>query len=412
MKAFNGIFAAVIAIIMILFAVANVIFPGGSGSGSGTGRPYRVEISRLVSDIEKNGLENIDLSGCLYVTGVVTYGDCFYDTESDYVIREINGGLYRFDYQTPCPGNKTDSMIAINLILGIMSVTILCVMLFIKHYILRPFEKLSDVPCELAKGNLTVPLKENKARFFGKFIWGIDMLRENMERQKQRELNLQREKKMLLLSLAHDIKTPLSAIKLYAKALSKGLYESRGKQLEIAGHISDKADEIDEYVSQITAASREDFLSLEVLPGEFYLSGLIMRIKQHYADKLSLLKINFSVGKYSDCIVTADFERSVEVLQNVMENAIKYGDGSCIDLLFSEEENCVLVTVRNSGCTLSQSDLPHMFESFWRGTNAEKESGSGLGLYICRRLMRKMDGEIFAEIKENHISVILAFKKA
>ncbi len=55
-----------------------------------------------------------------------------------------------------------------------------------------------------------------------------------MEQQKQRELDLQRDKKMLLLSLSHDIKTPLSAIKLYSKALSKGLYDGREKQIEIA----------------------------------------------------------------------------------------------------------------------------------------------------------------------------------
>lgn len=59
------------------------------------------------------------------------------------------------------------------------------------------------------------------------------MLRENMEQQKERELNLQREKKMLLLSLSHDIKTPLSAIKLYSKALSKGLYTDKENSLKL-----------------------------------------------------------------------------------------------------------------------------------------------------------------------------------
>lgn len=103
------------------------------------------------------------------------------------------------------------------------------------------------------------------------------MLRENMEQQKERELNLQREKKMLLLSLSHDIKTPLSAIKLYSKALSKGLYTDKEKQLEIAENINAKADEIEEYVAEIITASREDFLSLDVNMGEFYLSELVTK---------------------------------------------------------------------------------------------------------------------------------------
>lgn len=89
-------------------------------------------------------------------------------------------------------------------------------------------------------------------------------MRENMEQQKNRELDLQREKKTLLLSLSHDIKTPISAIKLYSKALSKGLYSDKAKQLEIVENIGVKADEIQSYVSQIISASREDFITFDV----------------------------------------------------------------------------------------------------------------------------------------------------
>ena len=108
-----------------------------------------------------------------------------------------------------------------------MAVLVIAVILYIKFRILAPIERLTDVPYELSKGILTAPVKETKNHFFGRFIWGVDMLRENIEQQKKRELDLQKDNKILLLSLSHDIKTPLSAIKLYAKALSKGLYISR-----------------------------------------------------------------------------------------------------------------------------------------------------------------------------------------
>ena len=109
--------------------------------------------------------------------------------------------------------------------------------------------------------------------------------------------------------------------------------------------------------------------------------------------------------------MNGDFDRSVEVLQNVMENAVKYGDGKSIALHFSEEDGCILITVRNSGCTLADTDLPHVFESFWRGANAESIAGSGLGLYISRKLMWKMGGEIFAEIKDGVMCVTAVFTK-
>lgn len=405
MKAFNRIFAAVIAVLVVLFLAANIILAADVSGG----RPYRVEINRLALQIEEYSYA--DISDCEYVTNIERYGENFYSTESDYVVREINGELYRFDYKTEVGSDRTRLAVTVNVILGVMAVLIISVMLYVKFAVLAPFEKLTDVPYELSKGNLTAPVKETKNRFFGRFLWGVDMLRENIEQQKVRELELQKEKKMLLLSLSHDIKTPLSAIKLYSKALSKGLYESREKQIEIAESINVKADEIESYVSQIVTASKEDFLSFDVNMGEFYLSELVTRIKEYYMEKLSLIGTDFSVSDYSDCLLSGDVDRGVEVVQNVMENAVKYGDGNSISLSFSEDDGCILVTVRNSGCTLADTDLPHVFESFWRGTNSEKIAGSGLGLYISRKLMRKMNGEIFAEIRDGYMYVTAVFAK-
>lgn len=406
MKAFNRIFAAVIAVLVVLFLAANIIL---AADVSGSGRPYRVEINRLALQIEEYG--HADISDCEYVTNIERYGENFYSTESDYIVREINGELYRFDYKTEVGSDRTRLAVTVNVILGVMAAVIISVMLYVKFAVLAPFERLTDVPYELSKGNLTAPVKETKNRFFGRFLWGVDMLRENIEQQKVRELELQKEKKMLLLSLSHDIKTPLSAIKLYSKALSKGLYESHEKQINIAESINAKADEIESYVSQIVTASKEDFLSFDVNMGEFYLSELVTRIKGYYAEKLSLIGTDFSVSDYSDCLLSGDVDRGVEVVQNVMENAVKYGDGNSISLSFSEEYGCILVTVRNSGCTLADTDLPHVFESFWRGANAEKIAGSGLGLYISRKLMRKMNGEIFAEIRDGYMYVTAVFAK-
>ncbi len=408
MKAFNRIFAVVIAVIILLFAAANLILLSYDNE---SGRPYRVEISRLVREIESVGLENTDFENCKYVTDVERYSESFYNTDSDYVIREINGELYRLDYKTDGIDN-TRQFITVNAVLGAMTAVITAVMLYIRLKILKPFERLSDVPYELSKGNLTSPVKEDKNRFFGRFIWGVDVLRENIEEQRERELLLQKEKKTLLLSLSHDIKTPLSAIKLYSKAISKGLYTDKEKQAEIAENINSKADEIEGYISQIIKASNEDFLALEVSNGEFYLSEVINPISLYYTEKLSLAHIDFRINEYGNCILKGDLDRSIEVLQNVIENAIKYGDGGSIELLFREEEECRLVTVKNSGCTLPDTELHHIFESFWRGSNAEDKKGSGLGLYICRQLMRKMNGEIFAEIKDGYMCITAVFRKA
>lgn len=407
MKAFDRILSAVVAAVILLFVVVNIILAADKTDG---GRLYRVEISRLVRELEAGGLA--DISECEYVTNIERYGENFYNTDSDYVICEINGELYRFDYNTNGYSNKTYLTEIVNAALGVMAIILIAVMLYIKFAILTHLERLSDIPYELSKGNLTAPIKETKNRFFGKFLWGINILRENIEQQKQRELEMQKEKKTLLLSLSHDIKTPLSAIKLYSAALSKNLYSDRSKQHRIAENINEKADEIENYVSQIITASREDFLSPEVNMGEFYLSELIEKITGYYREKLALLKTDFIIGEYTNCLLSGDLNRSVEVLQNVIENSLKYGDGRRVELIFPEDDECVQIAIVNGGCMLGKDDLPHIFESFWRGANAKNIRGSGLGLYICRQLMRRMNGEIFAKIDDDIITVTAVFTRA
>ena len=407
MKAFNRIFSVVAVAVILLFAVVNLIL---AADKTNNGRLYRVEISRLVREIEANG--SADISECEYVTNIERYGKDFYSADSDYVIREINGELYRFDHRANGYSSKAHLVGIVNAVLGTMAILFIAVMLYIKFAILAPFERLSSIPYELSKGNLTAPIKETKNRFFGKFLWGIDILRENIEQQKQRELEMQKEKKTLLLSLSHDIKTPLSAIKLYSAALSKNLYSDAEKQHKIAENINEKADEIEGYVSQIITASREDFFSLEVNMGEFYLSELVEKIAGYYREKLALIKTDFIIGKYKNCLLSGDLSRSVEVMQNIMENALKYGDGRRVELIFPEDDECVQIAIMNGGCTLEKDDLTHIFESFWRGANAGNIGGNGLGLYICRQLMRKMNGEIFAKIDNDIITVTTVFARA
>lgn len=410
MRNFNRIFAVIIVVILILFAVSNIMAIKLCRQENGRG--YRVEIHRLIKNIEDNGYEDLDLSDCLYVKDVVKKsGDDFYKSESDYYIWEKDGQLYRFEYENISDSITKKVLAVINGVLIIVLLILVLIYIYIRHKILMPFEKLTDVPYQLSKGNLTVPLKESKNKFFGKFIWGVDLLRENIQQQKERELELQKNRKMLLLSLSHDIKTPLSAIKLYSKALSKNLYNDTKKQIEIAENINSKADEIERYVTQIITASREEILAFDMNIDEFYLSDLVSKVDNYYTEKLELNKIKFIKEGYNDCLIYGDIDRSVEVLQNIIENAIKYGDGDFIRLSFSEEDGCILISVCNSGCTLKNEELPHIFDSFWRGENSTGQKGNGLGLYICRSLMNKMNGDIFAHIEDDNITVTGVFAK-
>ncbi len=401
---------------VLIFVVINTFF---FHITENRGKEYRVEAERAAWQIQENGMENLDLSHfpMIYqIKQLDTFSSEkekaeFFEGEAyDYLVKNINGIYYRFDYIADNSQKKTISLV--NVIVLVIAVFMIAVLQFFRIRLLKPFYQLREVPFELSKGNLTIPLKEHKSHFFGRFIWGMDLLRENLEQKKEMELKLQKEKKTLILSISHDIKTPLSAIKLYAKALEKNLYDNPEKQREIAGRINKKADDIEAFVSQVISACNEDFLNFTVQKGEFYLSQAIEQILKYYTEKLELLKTDFKVSDYRDCILKGDLDRIVEVLQNIMENAIKYGDGHSVVITFSSEEDCQLITVSNSGCTLGDTELVHIFESFWRGSNALKCRGSGLGLYICRQLMNKMGGEVFAECQEGEMKVTVVILRA
>jgi signal transduction histidine kinase len=264
---------------------------------------------------------------------------------------------------------------------------------------------------ELAKGNLSKPVKEEKSKLFGKFLWSMDMLREKLEQEKEKEMTYVKERKTLMLSLSHDIKTPLAAIDLYTKALSSGLYDTDEKKEEAYNGIEKNLKELSNYIEEITAASRDDFLMLEVKDDEVYLGNVLTRIEEYYHEKFSRLHTEFTINKYDDMLIRGDEDRLVEVMQNVLENAIKYGDGKKISISFSEEEDCKLIAVENTGCSLEESELSSIFDSFYRGSNTTNIRGNGLGLYIVKQLMTKMDGDVFASIVDGRFRVTLVVRK-
>ena len=398
----------IIAEIIIIF-VLNAIYLYGIRK---SGRYHRVEAERLVRILEEDPAkranpESIDLTQFDTLVRVSTF-DGTEVCNNEYLVEEVDGSLFRIEYKIK---EKSNSFLLMNI--GMLSGLLLTigVLLYIGLKVIKPFDKMSTLTQELAKGNLSAPIKEEKSRFFGKFLWGMDMLRENLEDSKTKNLEYQKEKKTLLLSLSHDIKTPLSAIQLYSKALSEGIYDTEEKKQEALKGILSKTDEIKGYVDEIYKLSREDFMELEVHVGEAYLADVMEGITAYYKDKLSVLHTEFEVGEFDNALMSVDKDRLVESLQNLMENAIKYGDGRKISINFNDEEDCKLITVSNTGCSLEDSEMNNIFDSFYRGSNTTNIQGNGLGLYIVKQLMTKMDGDVFASQEGDIFSVTLVVRK-
>jgi len=399
---------AIVLVELLILAAANIGIIVNSKSDSG--RLYRVEASRIENRLVKGeSYRDIKLSDYKFITGLGEF-DAGENINDDYLVVGVSGKLYYISYVAETDFIKT--LLIIDIVAVVIVLVSIAAFIYVAKTVIKPFSRIKEMPYELSKGNLVIPVKEEKNKTFGRFLWGMDLLRENLEGSKAEELRLQKEKKTLLLSISHDIKTPLSSIKLYGKALKDNLYSDEDKKKEVYSGILKNADEIENYVNEIIKASKEDFLNLTVKNENTYLADVLKSVDEYYRDKLEPKKIKWFIGEYENCMLAADKERLIEVIQNIVENAIKYGDGDFIRVTIDEEEGCKLISVRSSGEPIKEEELPHLFDSFYRGTNVKNKKGSGLGLYICRTLMRMMDGEVFVKTYADSNEFTVVVRKA
>lgn len=415
-----------LAATMVYLCLAGVLLWKGYSTQESSDLAYKVEIHeimrKLADGISIEEVQADDYDGIAEITylSVENAGDTGHQVDfyagangvhtciRPYVVDGVPKGYVRFDYTL----DRQDNTL-LWLTQGILFLVFLCViglLIYIQKVILQPFHTISELPYELSKGHLNLDVEESKHRFFGRFLWGLSMLGDSLKDSRTKELKLLKEKKLLLLSISHDIKIPLSAIKLYAKALKENLYDSPEKRHEAAGMIEAHAKEIEDFVKQIVEASSEEILNIEVVNSEFYLKDYIEKIRTVYMPKFAVTLTEFEIGTYDNKLLKGDFDRAFEVMENLLENAIKYGDGRRIEISFYEEEYCQVIRVFNTGEPVAADQLPHLFDSFYRGSNAADKQGNGLGLYIAKQIMNKMDGEIFVERQSDGMSISLVFQ--
>lgn len=422
MKKYNNIVIFFCIFFVVLITLGNIALINSTKIN--INKEYIIEINRLMDDLDVDNLstlidyeyiKEVDYAPIsdIQATKDLLEGKNVSD-KNDYTIRLVYEedniiGNVRIEYFVNVSFSSLIFMYNIGLI--IPSLVVLYILLYIKYYILKPFNKISNLPIKLSQGILNDEIKESKNRFFGKFIWGLNVLRDSIAERKSRELELEREKKMMILSISHDIKTPLSSIKLYTKAIKDRLYNTESKKEKALIRILSATNQIEEFIQEIIKMSTTEIFDVEVEDSEFYLRDAIKLVKDNYKEKLEMIKTKFSINKFSNILLKGDLKRTNEVIENVIENAIKYGDGKTINISFSNEEDRQLIYITNTGEGLEEKEVIHMFDSFWRGSNSNNKPGSGLGLYICKQIMNKMNGEIYAKSSKEKMSVVLVITK-
>lgn len=267
----------------------------------------------------------------------------------------------------------------------------------------KPFLRLKQFAAEVARGKLDVPLPMRRHNFFGAFTESFDLMREELKKAKEKEYQANISKKELVAELSHDIKTPVAAIRATCEVME--VTEKNEKTLEKVAVIAAKADTIEQLINNMFHATLEE---LEVLQSKVQEEGTPC-IPEMFEELKYYGEICME-NRVPECYVLMDRLRLEQVINNIVNNSYKYA-GTRICVRFEDIGDGIRIIIRDSGPGVAEEELALVTEKFYQGSNAGRQPGSGLGLYLSKMFMEQMQGGM--EYYNDHgFTVALYLRKA
>lgn len=189
----------------------------------------------------------------------------------------------------------------------------------------------------------------------------------------------------LVSTIAHELRTPLTAIMGHVEILNSCGFEEEALWRRSLGFVSGETDRLARLVEDLLSLSRLDRVPLRIQPinlrvaAEETVSALFELAEQNNASPI--LQAPTDLPR-----VLADPDRIRQVLLNLLDNAIKHASNNPVTIRLTPNTDTVMVEVNNRGPVIAPEDLPHIFEPFWRGRQANAR-GVGLGLAIVRAIL-------------------------
>ena len=283
----------------------------------------------------------------------------------------------------------------------------LCFLVVISAYlyfaVLRPFDKLKGFADSIARGNFDVPLKYERSNYFGKFTWAFDSMRNEITKARQCEKEAVENNKTVIATLSHDIKTPIASIRAYAEGLQANMDSSPEKREKYLSVLMRKCDEVAKLTNDLFLHSLSDLDKLKINAETFEVCSFVETVVSEIAGEHQ--DVTFAKPDF-EALVSADKNRLTQIIENLINNSRKYAK-TPIDIKLTHADGEVNIHFTDYGKGIPDSDMPFIFDKFYRGKNVENEEGSGLGLYIVKYLAEKMGGSVLLHNHTNSFEAIV-----
>lgn len=229
---------------------------------------------------------------------------------------------------------------------------------------------------------------------------GIDEVREDVEKwaeQRSAEIELLKTneayRKEFLQNLAHEFKTPIFAIQGYIDTLIDGAIDNPTLSKRFLENTAKNVSRMVTLVEDLDEISRLESGEQPLYKENFIIQDLIKEVFETLSIKISVRNIKCSIKKgcESPIAVFADQEKIRQVINNLLENAIKYGkeDGNVVASIYKTDGKHVLIELSDDGIGIAEEHLGRIFERFYRTDRGRSRDlgGTGLGLSICKHII-------------------------
>jgi signal transduction histidine kinase len=269
----------------------------------------------------------------------------------------------------------------------ILLVTALIFAYFLSRSFTKPILEITKVSEEMASGNFSMKIKSKNKDEIGRLAATINYMGEELSKIEQL-------RKDLIANVSHELRTPLSLIRGYAETIrdvTGNVTEKREKQI---GIIIEEAERLGTMVDDILNLSQIQAGYVNLNKTKFNISELLERVIKRFEILSEKTGVTITLENQVDAIVEAD-ELSIEqVMYNLVNNAFNHTKRSGhINIRVIENEKNIRIEVEDTGVGISEEDLKHIWDRFYKVDKIQgiKSKGTGLGLTIVSTILESQD---------------------
>lgn len=269
---------------------------------------------------------------------------------------------------------------------------------FLSYYlcqrIMQPLQQMREITQHFAAGDWQERMPESEIPELNQLSVSFNRMASGLE-------DVEIRRRELVSDLTHELRTPLTVVRGYLEELAAGEMEGSAElYLSLVGETR-RLERLTRDLQELSKAEA-GYLFLDLQP--FNLLPLLKSLLERFADQLledgPIFKLD---SPPSLPLVLADRDRTQQILVNLLGNAIRYTEKGSITLKAEVKSPYLWLSIIDTGVGMTEEDLPHVFERFWRADRSRSSysGGSGIGLAISKKLVELQDGEIIVNSKLN-----------